>query len=73
MISGSNRAAETIASLNVAQALLMTLKRKGLLSEREIETVFAEASASLAGSPLVQVKEAAEIVDSMKQEMAGQA
>ncbi len=68
MISGHNRAAETIASLNVAQALLMTLKRKGILSEKEIDALFAEASASMSESPLAQVKEAAEIVNSMRQE-----
>ncbi len=68
MISGYNRAAETLASLNVAQALLMTLKRKGILSEKEIDALLTEASASMVDSPLAQVKEAAEIVDAMKQE-----
>ena len=68
MITGSNRAAETIASLNVAQALLMALKRKGILSDQEIDAIFAEASATMGDSPLIQVREAAAIVDSMKQE-----
>ncbi len=68
MISGYNRAAETLASLNVAQALLMTLKRKGILSDKEIDALLTEASATMAESPLAQVKEAAEIVDSMRQQ-----
>ena len=68
MISGSTRAAETIASLNVSRALLKTLKHKGLLSDQELNSLFAQASESMAESPLAQVKEAAEIVDSMKQE-----
>ena len=71
MTSRYDRAAETIASLTVAQALLMALKRKGILSEQEIAAVFAEAAASMADNPLAPIKEAAEIVDSMKQEAIG--
>ncbi|MCG8361599.1 MAG: hypothetical protein MI920_39080 [Kiloniellales bacterium] len=72
MISGYNRAAETLAALNVAQALLTALHRKGLFSDQEIDELLTSVSGSMAQSPLAQVKEAADIVETMKQEALGQ-
>ena len=68
MITGTDRKAEALASLNVTEALLIALQRKGLLSEEEIEALLTEVSDSLGKSPLVQVKCAADIVRSMRDE-----
>ena len=68
MISGLNRESETLASLNVAQALLVALRDKGILSDAEIGDLLSEVSASMDTSPLVQVQGAAEIVKAMRQE-----
>jgi len=68
MITGTDRKAEALASLNVTEALLITLQRKGLLSEQEIESLLTEVSDSMGKSPLVQVKCAADIVRSMRDE-----
>ena len=68
MITGTDRKAEALASLNVTEALLIALQRKGLLSEDEIDALLTEVSDSLGQSPLVQVKCAADIVRSMRDE-----
>ena len=68
MITGTDRKAEALASLNVTEALLIALQRKGLLSEEEIQKLLTEVSDSMDQSPLVQVKCAADIVKSMRDE-----
>ncbi len=68
MISGLNTESEVLASLNVAQALLVTLHKKGILSDQEVTDLLSEASKSMGTSPFVEIKGAADIVETMKTE-----
>ena len=68
MITGYSRQSEVLASLNVVQALLVTLRRKGMLSEQEIDELLSEVSASMDKSPLAEAHGAAHVVNEMKEE-----
>ena len=68
MISGLNTESEVLASLNVAQALLVALHKKGILSDQEVKDLLADASNSMSASPFVEIKGAAKIVETMKQD-----
>ncbi len=67
MISGSSRESEILASLNVAEALLVALRRKGILTEAEINDLLTEVSASMSSSALAEAKGAAHIVETMRE------
>ena len=68
MISGLNMKSEVLASLNVAQALLVALQKKGILSDQEVTDLLSEVSGSMGSSPFVEIKGAADIVETMKTE-----
>ena len=68
MISGLNTESEVLASLNVAQALLVTLHKKGILSDQDVTDLLSQASESMGASPFVEIKGAADIVETMKTE-----
>ncbi len=68
MLSGYSTKSEILASLSVTEALIVILRRKGILSDQEIDELLSDVAASMDSNPMAVVQGAADVVKSMKQE-----
>lgn len=68
MLSGYSTKSEILAALSVTEALIVALRRKGILSDQEIEDLLNEVAASMDSNPMAEVQGAADVVKSMKLE-----
>ncbi|MEM7225860.1 MAG: hypothetical protein AAF495_22980 [Pseudomonadota bacterium] len=68
MLSGYSTKSEILAALSVTEALIVALRRKGILTDQEIDSLLSDVESTMSANALAEVQGAADVVKSMKQE-----
>ena len=62
-------AIEALAGLHLVRSVLIGLRRKGLLSDEEIEELLSAAAGPLKAKTMARAQDAADLIDEMRNEV----